>query len=310
MAIPCDAASGFFPRSLVREMRVYATDPIWQGQIDIPASERRDILITRQARDAVRFADDPGRGPWSLWFDPLDGPPDAEHGYVMGCDIGAGVGSSNTTFSVCDVDTGQKLAEFASPRVGAEDAARLACIAGLWFGGRFNGAARMCPEVNGGQGQAFAKMLLDLRYPSIFSMRQASDRFAQRGFADPKSSDEIGFMSTGTTREALLTDYRAALKCGDFRNPSDPALAELLTYSYDRRGRIVSVRREADDPTADLARMPHGDRVIADALAWHAASHASPTPAPKEPQHEPSSFQARKAAREKKLKKKPGYRMA
>jgi len=305
MAIPCDAAAGFFARSMIRELRSRSLEPVWRGAIDIDDHDgRRDALITRGDVSRIVFREDAERGVWSLWIDPDAGRtrPDQERGYVMGMDVGAGVGASNTTIAVVDVESGDMIAEYASPLVGAHEAARIAAIAGAWFGGRF-GRAILCPEVNGGQGEACVKTLLDLGYPRIWQRRVASTEMARR---DQHAADSagLGWRSNQRTREALLTDYAGALRSGRMRVHSDASLAECLTYHYDRRGRLVSVRRD-DDPASELARIPHGDRVMAAALAWHAASNLPHATLPPQPE---SDHTARKRARQRAMR--PGYASA
>jgi hypothetical protein len=70
-----------------------------------------------------------------------------------------------------------------------------------------------------------------------------------------------------------------------------------MTYAFDKRGSLVSIKRDMD-PTDDIARVPHGDKVIADGLAWHAAAHAPEPPEPPKPEHDPTTFAYRKAQRQ------------
>jgi hypothetical protein len=65
----------------------------------------------------------------------------------------------------------------------------------------------------------------------------------------------------------MLSAYRGALKSDRFHNPSDQALAECLTFRYNKAGKVESMKSSLD-PGDDIARIPHGDRAIADALLW------------------------------------------
>jgi len=306
MGVPCEAASGFFGKAMLKEHAIqHAREPYWMGNIDIRNVVDRDYSIENRQIGQIKMYPDPGRGQWSLWCDLIADRPDQSCDYVIGIDIGAGVGSSNTVMSVFCIDTGRKVAEFASPMVGSETAARLAAIAGLWFGGRF-GAACLCPEVNGGQGESFTKGLMDLQYPRIFRRRYTG---ARKDHNLTTTELGIGFLSSSKSRHAALEAYRGALASGAFINPSPAALREAATYAYDRTGKVVPFRMD-EDPGADNARMPHGDRVIADMLAWHAFSHNPDAPIPEEPKDHPDSFAARKAERLKKQTKPKGFRFS
>lgn len=295
MAEPCDAAAGFFPRALVSRLMAQTIAPIYEGDLDLPdvsASFKDHLLISRDVKLAEWKQQD-GRGKWKLWFHPDDVDVVRQFTYVAGCDIGAGVGSSNTVFSVFSPDQGAKIAEYSSPLVGPEVAAREMAVFGLWLRGA-TGAVRVCPETNGGAGQAFVKAMMDIQYPALFTTRIGG---AKKDAAITKTSLEVGWRSSQPGKIAMLTAYQTALSNGSFYNPSAAALTECMTYAFDKRGSLVSIKRDMD-PTDDIARVPHGDKVIADGLAWHAAAHAPEPPEPPKPEHDPTTFAYRKAQRQ------------
>lgn len=261
LGIPADKAKGFFSRQMLRaHAEEHVTDPVRRVRIDIPASHNRASHIAHGRREAIEVLEDPDRGAWRLWF---DGDPDPSDRFAMGVDIGAGVGAANTVFSVFNLTTRRKVAEYSDPGVGAEDAADLAMIAGWWFN-----RAIICPEVNG-PGQSFARRMMRNNYPAIFSSREGG---ARRDMRDEKGTLEVGWSSNPKAKVSMLEEYRAALSAGDFINPSELAIDEAGTYDYDKAGKLVPFRRDVD-PTEEIARRPHGDRVIADGLAWHVALH-------------------------------------
>ncbi len=289
LGIPADQAKGFFSRQMLKAHAAeHVTDPVRRVRIDIPASHQRASHIAHGRREAIEVLEDPDRGAWKLWF---DGEPDPNDRFAMGVDIGAGVGAANTVFSVFNLTTRRKVAEYADPGVGAEDAADLAIIAGVWFH-----KAIICPEVNG-PGQSFAKRMMRNNYPAIFSAREGG---ARRDMREEKTTLEVGWSSNPKAKVAMLEEYRAALAAGQFINPSEAALDEAGTYDYDKAGKLVPFRRDVD-PTEEVARRPHGDRVIADGLAWHVALHVGPSALRREVPAAPYSDHARFEQRRKKV---------
>jgi len=262
MGIAADNVAGFFGRQMVRaHIAEHATDPVRRVRLDIPAGHSRDRILSRWDRDAIEVLEDPDRGEWKLWF---DGEPDEQHTFCMGVDVGAGVGASNTVISVYNLTTRRKVAEYAEAGVGSESAAEVAMIAGTWFR-----KALICPEVNGGQGQSFAKKLMRWGYPAIFSQRENG---ARRDSREVRTTLDVGWCSSPERKVSMLEEYRAALAGEDFINPSEMALQEAITYDYDKSRKLVPFRRDVD-PSEETSKKPHGDRVIADGLAWHVALH-------------------------------------
>lgn len=263
LAIPPDSASGFFSRAIInKHTEAHACDP-FRGDlvIDADSDTERAMVIEKRRLDKIRWVDDP-RGPLRLWFDPTEtgGRPVQSAAWCFGIDIGAGVGAANSVASAGDADTGIKWAEYASPGVTPERFAWTVAAMGLWFGGRTREALVQW-EVNG-VGEVFGREIQRLRYPRLaIQNRHATD------IGQTKVS--YGWRSTPQAKETLLSEYRGALARASIINPSKAALAECLTYGYDRGGRLASLGRR-DDAMDEEARVPHGDRVIADALLWDA----------------------------------------
>lgn len=258
LGIPADTSAGIFGREMIRSYITENARPeTWRGRIGLDADDEWKLTAICHARklDAI-YAFEDSRGAWRTWGDP-DEPRQGQ--VVIGVDLSAGVGSSNTTMSACLPDIGRKFAEFASPGVTPEEAARLAVLAGYYFGGEQ--PAWIWFEANGGGGEQFARELLRLRYPRV---RNREDARWKNTTTDER---KLGWWSTDTGKESLIMDYAQALKSRRFFNPSESALRECLTYIY-QRGKVVSVN-SASDGLDELAGAPHGDRVIADALAWN-----------------------------------------
>lgn len=256
MGIPADTAAGIFGREMIRQ---YIADicrqPSWRGRIGVETEDEWQISTIIQRRDSKRiFAFDDPRSPWMVWGEPDD---ERQGDIAIGIDLSAGVGSSNTVMSVGTCADRQKFAEFASPGVTPEEAAKIACMAGYYFGGREK-PAWIWFEANGGGGEQFARELMRLKYPRIRS--RGNERWSNSG----GDSTKIGWYSNPTAKESLILGYSAELTGRRFINPSEKSIRECLTYVY-RKGRVASIS-QASDGYEELAKAPHGDRVIADAL--------------------------------------------
>jgi hypothetical protein len=83
-----------------------------------------------------------------------------------------------------------------------------------------------------------------------------------------KQSDIPGIVTTKEIKLILLGDYRAAVEKGDCINYSKEAMQETLEYIFAPDGGVEHSRGCSRlDPSG--AKANHGDRVIADSLAWH-----------------------------------------
>lgn len=270
---PADSDTAFFSRRIVEaHIEASAAHPAYQGHIQ-PASERDEIeiIIERLMFERIRFVPEEDRGPWKVWCELPKGRPAQDRPYVMGVDIAAGVGASNTVFSLWDAESRRKIGQYTYPGVTPDVAARFAAMAGLWAGGTLNGrngvpCALINFENNGAGGELFARELWKFGYPLICRDRTSGIDVAQTHL--PK----LGWTSTKLGKETLLGDYRGAMARNEIVNPCVESLRECLTYSVDRMGRVVS---EQDKPSPDgLARAPHGDMVIADALGYKTCQEA------------------------------------
>ena len=171
--------------------------------------------------------------------------------YVLGIDISAGTGASNSAISVGNVKTGEKIAEIVSSDLLPYQWAYLAVAVAEWFND-----AKMCWEANGPTGREFGITVRDLGYGNVY-YRENKDTGKQT--ANP------GWLSDKDTKPMLLGEYRQALFNKTFKNYSKYALNECLEYIRETNGDLVHrSSKNLIDPTG--AGASHGDRVIADAL--------------------------------------------
>jgi len=234
----------FFNADAVLEaIREYARPPTMVGDLDY------DALTA----EPTRFREDKS-GRLELWvsLDKDDKPP-TEHTYTIGVDVSAGTGASNSCISVWDLTLKEKAAQYAFPLVSPENLARQAVAIAKWFGNAF-----IIWESNG-PGRQFGQRLRDLEYSNIY-LRVRDEALSK------KTTDVPGWASTPDGKKSLLGDYRDAISKGLCVNRSKVALEETLEYIFDGDSVVHSRSLGKDDPSG--ARSNHGDRAMADALAW------------------------------------------
>ena len=184
--------------------------------------------------------------------------PPVDRTYVIGVDVSAGTGNSNSTFSTIDKATGEKVMQYVNSYIRPEPFA----VQGVAFAKWFNDA-KLVWESNG-PGRQFGDKVRDLKYTNVYFRRREESM-------SRKTTDIPGFASTKEAKLVLLGRYGEALESGRFINRSADALNECLEYIFAQNGGVIHSQEEtAEDPSG--ARANHGDRVIADALAWFLAS--------------------------------------
>lgn len=218
------------------------------------------------------FTDRTAFQPWSIWcplFDrsgrevkpgekiPIDARPRQNTHYSFGMDVGHGLGVSNTVIVVKDIATDWKVAEFASATMDVADATRVLVAAAVWFGGWQ--LPLLVWEANG-PGQTVYKWLKLLEYPRCYFRRDVKKKGEDH-------TQDHGWDNGGDRKEYLLTLFRTALTKGQFRDPCQEAVDEADTYEIADNGRSIGPSREMQDEMSG-AEKTHGDRVIANALAW------------------------------------------
>jgi hypothetical protein len=201
-------------------------------------------------------------GPLRFWFSlDLDGQP-PKGTYAVGCDLATGDGASNSVASVVNCRTGEKVAELCTNTVGAKAFAWLVTALCDFFCDYEGRGAKLCWETQG-PGTTFGKEVVKIGYGNIYYKK---NDLTGKEYTDP------GWYPNTDTRRHLLTNYRTALYSGAFCNPSEEAMLETLDFVVTTQGvwehSGVKARKNSNpNDTGDN----HGDRVIADALAWKMA---------------------------------------
>lgn len=241
----------FKPDAIVKVIQEMAQLPFLRGDL-----EYDDI-----SGDPIRYRED-SQGELKLWLlISKSGKPmlDPDTAIVVGCDIAAGTGASNSCAVGYDKARKVKLFEFASPFIRPEAFAKQVFAICLWLTGVTNKKPFVIWEAHG-PGRQFGGKFMELGYGHVYL--RANDENI-----NVKVSDIPGWAPNKEAKLVLLGDYRAAVEGQKIVNYSDVALKETLEYIFDNQGGVVHSRALSKaDPSG--ANANHGDRVIADALVW------------------------------------------
>lgn len=275
----------FFGADAIQEaVRLHAMPPLFTGDLDY------DILTA----EPTRFRRDVGgrRGHICLWrLLDSDGNIFRDNKVAVGVDISAGTGASNSTLSAYDIVTHEKVLEYANPYIRPEEFAKQAVAIAIWLGNAY-----LIWESNG-PGRQFGSRVQELNY-SNFYLRKREESITKKMTQIP------GWASTRETKLDLLGKYRSAVEGGLCVNRSKEALEECLEYVFDPTGGVSHARSVNKEDTSG-AKFNHGDRVLADALAWRGALEGATKEVPKKPEVPPGCLAWRIQQRNKQ-KSKPG----
>lgn len=240
-----------------------------QLQVAIQRTAKPSLMVGDLDFDVVtceptKFRDDE-EGQLRLWhLLNKDGKPSVDQPIVVGCDISAGTGSSNSVACGWNVVTREKVFEYANPFIRPEEFAKQVVAICRWYG-----KPLLIWESNG-PGRQFGAKVVELKYSRIYYRRREES-------ISKKTSDIPGWASTKDGKRALLGKYRDAVESASCANRSKLALEECKEYIYgDDRSVCHAKSNNRTDPTG--AKDNHGDRVIADALAWHMVSEKKSIP--------------------------------
>ncbi len=235
------SGSPFFDLDEIREyVRLFSKKPFHTGEM----SYELDF------EDVNWSPSDAGR--LQLWFNPdgTDKPP-SDRRYVIGCDISAGTGASNSAISVGDCKMRAKVAAFTTPHMRPERFAEYVMAVGKWFYDPviwFEGS---------GVGRDFGARLKEVGCANLFHMTKEGG----------SRSDKAGWFPNDDMKRGLLTEYGRALSMREVTNPDEVAVNECQMYEWTETQSVAhSGSLSAPDPSG--AKKNHGDRVIADAGMW------------------------------------------
>lgn len=224
-----------------------------------------ELQLNRDHCSPDTFLPTPG-GRLKLWIRPdAHGRiPDGRR-FVIAADVSMGTGgeySSESTLTIADQSTGEKVGEFADSAIAPHDHARLAVSLCRWFSGSGTDEVKLIWESNG-PGQMFGREIVKVGYTNVY-YREKLDRTRT-----PKRGDIAGFHASDGpdgTKIILHGGYRRALAERRFINRSDKALRQTIAYVWTTDRKIEhSAALASTDPVT--AGSNHGDLVVSDALA-------------------------------------------
>lgn len=262
----------FFDAAAVEAYKAkWCEEPDSIGDLEIDSEACAVLRYTRNAKGKWRFFEPLGPG---------DRPPDGER-YVIGADVCAGTGASNSTLAVYSRRTKRKVAEYANSKILPDDFGKLAVAAA-----RFWNNALIVPDRSGPTGETFVRRVVASGYHEIY--RRRDEKKIGRPIAD-----EYGIFLNPAARTTILYQYREAIGSVSMFNCSDIAMDECLKFICTQDGQIEhSAALNSVDPSG--ARANHGDMVIADALAWLGLSEGGATEKAEESAPPESSVEARR----------------
>lgn len=238
------SAFPFFDHQFIRMLRKrYAREPLLVGDLEYD----RETLLPK------RFVENP-KGLLQLWITLGPGDrPARDRRFVVGSDISAGTGASNSVTVIGDRVTGEKVARLATPNMRPNEFAELSIALAHWFNKAF-----MVWDASGPTGQVFTQRVVAASYGDVYYSRDEKK-------VSRKITDKPGYYLNSQARAVLLEDYRAALADHRYVNRSGPGLDECLQFIRQPDGGVEhSAAANSQDPSG--ARTAHGDEVIADAL--------------------------------------------
>jgi hypothetical protein len=246
---PTGADSPFFPADLVDRLLVGCRYPIVQGRLQFEADRPAESTFIEC------------QGPLKLWvhLKPPHHRPEPGEQYVIGADIGSGVGATPSVLSIVEKRTREKIGELLTSQVDPSRFAEYAVALAIWFNNAF-----LIWESNGMTGQLFGKRVVGLGYRGIYYRRE------ERGLSH-KIAEQIipGWHASPDNKDLVLGAYARALGNNFFVNRSKESIEECRQYVWTDSGHVENESlRGIDDPATGGRN--HGDRVIADALANHA----------------------------------------
>jgi hypothetical protein len=242
---PQGTVSQFFNEALLREVEADTVRaPYWEG----------DVSYDRESGRFKELVPCPG-GPLRLWAHPGPDGKLPACGYGVGTDVSTGQGATPSCFSAVN-DLGEKVAEYVTAHM-LPDRFAVLCVALC----RWLGDSRLCWET-AGPGATFGRVVIELGYRDVYY--RVDEENPLKKF---QVSDKPGWYPSPQSKRLELENYRAALYARKLVNRSKEALDECRYFMYTPRGDVVhSGESNPSDPTGSTVN--HGDRTIADALAW------------------------------------------
>ena len=283
----------YFDSSSIQDViRKCARPPIMIGDLEYDSSTAEPIRFREDPNGCIRL--------WCLLDKDGKISGTSEHlremtrKFVLGADVSAGTGASNSCLAGYGAGSCEKILEYVNPYIRPEEFAKQAVAIARWLGNAY------LVWESPGPGRQFGSRVTDLGYGNIYLEKREE---AISG----KVSQIPGWAPTREKKLTLIGAYRSAIEKEACTNRSKEAFEECLEYIFDTKGG-VSHSREDDKVDPSGAKSNHGDRVIADALAWRGLSERRSTPKPPKPKA-PIGSLAWRIEQRKVAKPKPGRQL-
>ncbi len=272
-AYPAGAADTFFDSAVNDKIRLHSVKPPkFQGEItyDFAINENTGLKTKKVIKPELRR--NFGKNPLKWWgdlFNDKDGKlrPNQSHNYVIGCDVSFGLGSSNSTAMILDVNTGELIGEYVSAGLYPQDFGLVVSALALWVGG-VTKVPYIIWERNGGHGQIFGETILGQGFNLVYTdtVEDAKTRVRKNRYGWTSTGGVNGSKNLvlGNLKNALREGLKEEKTNGFIIIYSEELVDELDSYMWFPSGDVDS-GESLDLSTGARAR--HGDRIIGTALA-------------------------------------------
>lgn len=260
---PEGTVSQFFNPMLIRNLLPFCCPAYWEGYLEFDPKKGTPYGFVRERK---QNPDDRAySGLMRLWVspDPDGGLPLDK--YAIGCDPAFGTGATPSCTTVIRTTTGEKILEYADPNIKAHELAGvLVALSRLLRS--VDSTALLIWEQLGPGVQLALYILKDFNYRNVYYRESEIPNSIVR-----ESSNKPGWVPGGDNKRLLLAEYSVALETRRLINRSEEALKECLKFKFTADGKSVVHPNEENTEDPSGARVNHGDRTMADALAWKAA---------------------------------------
>jgi hypothetical protein len=250
---PAGAGDNFFDDRVLERIRTdHIRAPKVAGEVEYELDAKKSPKLYN-----IKFVPEGGKKRLKWWGDLQAGRPIQHHNYIVGCDISLGMGVSNSTAGIYDVNTREEIGFFACPNTPPESFADQVVAICKWVGGAVK--PYLIWEANG-PGGSFEKRVRWHGYDFVHS--STDERISYR----PRNKKH-GWYATRDSKYDMLLELRIALSEGLKTRPEykslkiydEAGLSELSDYIFYENGQIGPSESLDDDAGA---RSAHGDRVI------------------------------------------------
>lgn len=243
---PRGSSKQFFDPFRIAVLKRECRPPLWEGEVEADPNTGKPLKLVAA----------PG-GRLKLWVTPDHRGIFPLMRYGAGCDLSYGTGATPTCLSVVNA-LGEKVAEWVDARMDPTDFAPIAIALCQMFKDNTGTGAYFAWEMPG-PGLKFCERVIELGYRHIYYNTNKTS-------IDRTPTLNPGWYASAKSKIPLLQEYRTAIASRMMVNWSAAALDETLAFAYTRNGVEHTGSLSEEDPSG--AREGHGDRVIADALAW------------------------------------------